>query len=176
MERDLRAERGVCKVFDVFSDEGNLRDPVAELVHDLVRNQLDDCGRGSMIGMCQRCREQEVVSLDWFSDAGDDLLSQVFQQLLAHAAHGGHALLAEVGDLGRGEAHDAAYGDLSLTARLLAVVHVYQVPRCQGNCLHLQYNEQSVCMKIVIPIVNSSTYNMYMAIHAFTACVQVCMA
>ena len=150
MQRGLGAERGVGKVIDVFSDEGDLRDPVTQLVHDLVRYRLDDGGRGfhirdNVIGMCHGCREQKVVSLDWFGNPGDDLLREVFQQLLAHAAHGGHALLAEVGDLGRGEAHDAAYGDLSLAARLLAVVHVYQVPRCQGNSLHLQWNEQMVC-------------------------------
>ena len=65
-----------------------------------------------------------------------DFFKEQTSKLLTYVAPGGHTRVAEVRGLGGGVAQDVAYGDL------LAGVHVLQVPHCQGNSLHLQYNEQ----------------------------------
>ena len=61
-------------------------------------------------------------------------------------------LLAEIGDLGRRKSHDSTNGNLSLTACLLAEVHVYQISSCQGNSLHLfiEYirSERVECVRV----------------------------
>ena len=102
---------------------------MAELVYNLVSDWLDNAGghlhlRDCVVGVGQGSGEEEVVPLQRLRYPCNDLLSQVFQELFAHASHGGHALLAEVRHPGGGEPHDTANCDLCLAACLLAKVHV----------------------------------------------------